>query len=48
MPFTSVETIAHERDFDLLVSLEVSITVILRRKRQIAIVPIWEKDGLTY
>lgn len=48
MPFTSVETIAHERNPDLLVSLEVLITVILRQKRQISIVPIWEKDGITY
>lgn len=48
MPFTSVETVAHERNPGLLVSLEVLITVILRQKRQTHIVPIWEKDGITY
>lgn len=37
-----------EKNLDLLESLEVLITVILRQKRQISIVPIWEKDGITY
>lgn len=37
-----------EKNLDLLKSLEVLITVILRQKCWISIVPIREKDGITY